>query len=60
MKIIFYLIKVVVLIHLLFCFVNEAWTTTFICLFNLVSLSLADFVQKKFKYNNLFLLLIFF
>lgn len=59
MKKILFLIKVVVLIHLLVCIVNGLWTATFICLFTLITLLISDSIKKKLKYNNIFDLLIY-
>ena len=59
MKKILYLIKVAVIIHLLVNIVNGLWAATFICLFNLLTVFLSDFIQKKFKYSNIFALLIY-
>ena len=59
MKKILYLIKVVVLIHLLVFLINGLWTATFICLFNFITILISDFVQKKLNYNNVFTLVIY-
>lgn len=59
LKKIFMLFKVVVIINLLICLINEEWTATFICLFNIISFFVADLVKKKLGYSNLFQLLIY-
>lgn len=58
-NIIFKLIKVIVSIHLFIVLIKGNLTTTFILLFTLILLFLADFVQKKLCYKDSIKLLIY-
>lgn len=53
------LFKVVVIFHLIISLINGGWGATFICLFNLFLLFVADFVQKKLRYSDIFHLCIY-
>lgn len=53
------LFKVVVFLNLLFYLINGEWTATFICLFNLISFFISDFIQSKLHYSDRFNFLIY-
>lgn len=59
MKNIYFILKVVVLFNLLISLISVRWTATFICLFNLILLFIADYVMKKINYNDSLQLLIY-
>lgn len=59
LKKICFILKVVVLFNILISLISFKWTATFICLFNLILLFIADYVMKKINYSNFLQLLIY-
>lgn len=59
LKKIFYVLKIVVFVHLFLCLINRMNAAFFICLFSLFLLYIVDYLQNKVEYSDLFQLLIY-